>query len=177
MSSADRDVGVAVSVGVGGGSSVAVTRDGSHGSRDELGSVSVPSTAADLPGHLLVDGLADLSGDGGALLHGSLHGDSEGDGPTALSGHGHTVGLRDLPEDCVALGDWLRSTDGVGHVFRDDSAGLSGHRGTLGDSHTLGDGDTVRGDHLWGERGSVGHVIPPPHLPLGTGTQTGTSTQ
>ena len=177
MSSADGDVGVAVSVGVGGGFSVAVTRDGSHGSRDELGSVSVPSTAADLPGHLLVDGLADLPGHGAALLHRGLHGDSEGDGPTALSGHGHTVGLRDLPEDCVALGDWFRSTDGVGHVFRDDSAGLSGHRGTLGDSDTLGDGDTVRGDHLWGERGSVGHVILPPHLPLGTGTQTGTSTQ
>ena len=167
MATADGDVGVAVSVGVGGGSSVTVTRDGGDSRRDQLGSVSVSRTAADLPGHLLVDGLADLPGDGGALLHGSLHGDSEGDGPTALSRHGHAVGLRDLPEDCVALGDRLRSTDGVGHVSLEHSAGLSGHRGTLGDSDTLGDGDTVRGDDLWGETGSVGDVTRPGPLTLG----------
>ena len=141
-------------------------------------SVSVQLTGADLPGHLLVDRLADLAGHRGALLHGGLHGHGVGDSPAVLSGHGHTGGLWDLPHHGVTLGHRLGSTDGVGHVPLDGLAGLPGHRGTLGHCHTLGHRHTVGSDDLCSR--SHGHVCQMSlnsTLPLSTGTQTGTSTQ
>jgi len=113
--------------------------------------VTVNLTATDLPGHLLVDWLADLPGDGAALLHRGLHGNREGDSPAALPGHGHTVYLRDLSEDCVALVDSFRSTDGVGHILLDHLADLPLNGAALGYSHTPGHCDAVRGDHLSGD--------------------------
>ena len=82
------------------------------------------------------------------FLHRGLHRHRERHGPAALSGHGNTVGLRDLSDDSVTHSHGLRVTHSLGNIFLHNLAVLSGDGGTLGDGDTLGNCDAVGGDHL-----------------------------
>lgn len=163
MSPGDRDVGVGVTVGVAGGTGVAVVLrgdSGGHGSGDELGSVTIAVVMfccvdrADLASHLFVDWLADLPADWMTFLHRGLDRDSDGDRAAALSGDGNTGGLRDLADHSVTHSHGLGVTHSLGNFFLHYLAVLSGHGSALGDGDTLGDCDAVRCDHLLGDWGA-----------------------
>lgn len=171
MSPGHGDVGVGVTVGVAGGRGLAVVLGGdgggdggSHSGRDELGSVPVAVVmfggvdGADLASHLPVDWLADLAGDGATLLHLGLEWHSDGHRPAALSGHGDTGGVWDLADHSVAHSHGLLVTHSLGHFFLDNLTVLSGHRGTLGHSDTLGDCHAVGGGDLLVDGGADGDL-------------------
>jgi len=133
---------------------VSLGLDWSDGSRDKLGTMTVSVVTslgvdrADLTSHLFVDWLTHLAGDWCTFLHRSLYGDVDLDIPAGLSGHGNTVSLWDLADHRVTLCDWDLVTHGLRHVFGDNLALLSGHRATVGHSHTLRNCHAVRGHDL-----------------------------
>ena len=151
VGSAHGHKGLAVTIGVAGGTIAVMDRvglghshsggDDSDGGLSHVGDMAIGlgHEATGLAGHLPLDWVTHLPGHGVTPLHGHLDGDGEGDGGALGDGLGGADSLGHLPgHGGTILG--LGYTHGVGHIPADHGALLPGHGGALGHGDTVRDG-------------------------------------
>merc|ERR1719251_216697 len=156
VGSAHRHKGLAITIGVVGGTIAVVDRvslANSHCRGDNRGSVNsdrgdmaigLTHKTTSLARHLPLDRVTLLPGQGGTPLHGHLDSDVEGDSGAGGDGLGGADSLWHLLGHGDTLGLGHLDTHSVGDISTDHRALLSGDLGTLGHCHTVGDSHTVR---------------------------------